>query len=1572
MSTPYDDLIQRLANPYQDLVESMVAERDLPDEEARRLYARAKAGDRVAERELMRRYRLAVPGTQTARVIQSPLYQFVYRAIAAPAVRGPLFGLYEPPEPPRVVGDLSTRRPSTTLENVVGTGIEVATSVSTPFAIPFTAPARLLVAAASSSRGRLGAMLARQYFRNMVESGAAGTVYGAVRAFTDPKTRERLLRAQSDTERAAIIAESAGEHGATWAAFSVPLTFFGNALARWLSGRAPKAAPVAESASRGDPRDRYMPGASEEIERVVQDVYRTRPTYTPPAATFGSPPPPPPQETVGRAVEAVYGVRPTYAPPAARFGQAVEQVARRAQAEYGVPAEAVKAAVEAVRSGVPAPAAVARRAKVDKATAAMALEAASPPEVLKVLAPAVDAAVEILQNATPQQLVALRYLKEAKPVDLAKALRGTRATQSNPRALGLNKRHKIEVARKYGLDISQAEKLARYAAAHGISVEEALHRLGETLRQQSGQLTLGILSPGSVMEGHKEALRRAGATPLEGWAASVFHWAREYDEWAAAFERSVKEWAPQIWDDVSKELQPLYRAARRVYAAASRRAAEETLTPVEKLLEAVKLGEGGHAWYDDSWQAIIQAYGPDYAHRFAAVVAVTSEGGERGKKVAQNMSDAIKVWETWIREGVDAVERTVPKHQYKMIRRILSGEDPEQVISGRKILNFYRALTGDPNAVVVDRWMVRAFIGRELDKGESPTDQEYDFIEGVVRQLAHQMGMEPRAFQARVWVAMRAEAVKAGKLRGDPVESFKTLLDRTPTLYEVFKVAEARVNHGKNTPPHLSTPEGIQRALREHEFVIITAQNPKEDRPVTAYIRKGEDPNTNLVRQLTETYNLKAEQIIPVGGYYDNRPEESFIVYGLRLKDAISLARQYGQASIFHSKYGIVDVPVEPKATRTTAYLPTGEVRFGTSEELVATGGYSTIYRPDGQPITFRAEINWQSPIELSISKQRPLLPLGESGSVRLSLLWDAMFGRFRPAPGAPPEAEAIAAQATKVRDHYVRDYIMRTGRVPETRPTVQVEVKKDGTWTFASGLQAFEEAATAFKLTSPLTHERNLLSNVFSGLLYPLEAAVAARSPQAGLQVLAGYGAAFPRAARNLVTALRNELAVAGARANEEAILAMRGKAVERGPVIPGAVGVRIRTPFRLLALADAAVKEVLRSGAIYQSAYRTAVKEGKSGDALIDRMAELVTNPTKEMIEYAERKAREHTFSEDLGEFGRALLMARDAVPGGRLVFPFIITPVNVMKFFLRRTPAGVLTAFKVEGNRIVLREGGEAEEALARSLVGSMLLGLFGWMAYTGVVTGGGPSDPSRRRALLATGWQPYSVRVGNQYISYRGIEPLATFLAAAADTVESFRHDPDKVVPNLTRQLTRSIANATFVNQLSGLLEVTSNPYEAERYIADTAASTVVPAAVGALARTLDPTVRDPQNVWQRFATRVPGLRQAVPAKTDVYGREVRLEGVALLTPPMSAIRSDPLLEEAVRLGVSIPEPSKKVKVRGKEVERTPEKRAEIKRRRAQYYEALSRLVASTAYQRLDDDTKRRVLERWIRKISEAVR
>jgi hypothetical protein len=77
-------------------------------------------------------------------------------------------------------------------------------------------------------------------------------------------------------------------------------------------------------------------------------------------------------------------------------------------------------------------------------------------------------------------------------------------------------------------------------------------------------------------------------------------------------------------------------------------------------------------------------------------------------------------------------------------------------LNGQKTNAFARAIAGDPNAVVIDVWMIRA-AGMDASKGVNKT--QYNMLADTVRLMASEHGLTPRTTQALIWIVARGNHV---------------------------------------------------------------------------------------------------------------------------------------------------------------------------------------------------------------------------------------------------------------------------------------------------------------------------------------------------------------------------------------------------------------------------------------------------------------------------------------------------------------------------------------------------------------------------------------------------------------------------------------------------------------------------------------------------------------------------------------------------------------------------------------------------------------------------------------------
>jgi hypothetical protein len=128
----------------------------------------------------------------------------------------------------------------------------------------------------------------------------------------------------------------------------------------------------------------------------------------------------------------------------------------------------------------------------------------------------------------------------------------------------------------------------------------------------------------------------------------------------------------------------------------------------------------------------------------------------------------------WTREAVrtNGAAR-VGRYPNAMAPRIRAALDGDLLaVGGLKVTNFARAILGDTDAVVLDRWALRAAGHGRI----TCTEKQYARIADEYRTAARSVGETPRDFQAIVWVVSRDSATRSdGRPQG--LADINTLLE---------------------------------------------------------------------------------------------------------------------------------------------------------------------------------------------------------------------------------------------------------------------------------------------------------------------------------------------------------------------------------------------------------------------------------------------------------------------------------------------------------------------------------------------------------------------------------------------------------------------------------------------------------------------------------------------------------------------------------------------------------------------------------------------------------------------------
>jgi hypothetical protein len=353
--------------------------------------------------------------------------------------------------------------------------------------------------------------------------------------------------------------------------------------------------------------------------------------------------------------------------------------------------------------------------------------------------------------------------------------------------------------------------------------------------------------------------------------------------------------------------------------------------------------------------------------------------------------------------------------------------------------------------------------------------------------------------------------------------------------------------------------------------------------------------------------------------------------------------------------------------------------------------------------------------------------------------------------------------------------------------------------------------------LSSPVSHAKNIVSNTMFGLYQIPERLIASFYSNTLPPGVRSWKALTPGSeadkiaydeALTMIQSLRNglvegfDLASTAFKKNQPNDLMSKIEA-QRGTTLPSIssaafgieqdkwlgkaidyYGTAVTLPGRMLMAEDEFFKGVLyrmelntlitrRSKSVYREALASGMPEA---DAIAKAEAEAVSlfqNPTRDLDEAASLFAQKGTFTAELPPALKNLQQTFNH-PALKVVVPFFKTPANIGLQVIERTPFAPLSS---QWREEIAKGGVYRDMALAKVTLGSGILATFAAMSAEGNITGRGPARKADRDALLRDGWQPYSIKVGDSYYSYSGMEPVSALLAIAADYAEYAQHETD---------------------------------------------------------------------------------------------------------------------------------------------------------------------------------------------------
>lgn len=409
------------------------------------------------------------------------------------------------------------------------------------------------------------------------------------------------------------------------------------------------------------------------------------------------------------------------------------------------------------------------------------------------------------------------------------------------------------------------------------------------------------------------------------------------------------------------------------------------------------------------------------------------------------------------------------------------------------------------------------------------------------------------------------------------------------------------------------------------------------------------------------------------------------------------------------------------------------------------------------------------------------------------------------------------------------------------------------------------------------------------------------------------------------------------------------------------------------------------------------------------------------------AEETARERTFQNEgklsgvMGGMRNALnkLSIKDKQGGsiglGDIMLPFTNVPGNIASAAIQYSPAGFINAGaevvkvlnKAKAGTLTASEQAKAVTDFGRAFNGTMGIALFAVLAGAGVMNVAGDDDEDKEALEKSEGvsgtqlnlsalnrWiagESTEWRDGDNLVSIGFLDPINAQMTYGALLADCYKDEGLTFANVAGGNLESAFQSVMDLPAMSQFQEI-ANGYKyskaktkggkvaeaALRYGASQATS-FVPNIVSGVAQGVDGTVRDTYNgdtVWENnlnaMKSKIPGLRETLPAALDNWGQEKKYTGTAAenflnatLNPgSVTKYRTSAVNQELYRLesmNIDVKYPEKKAPLdgsrNGKDVDLTQDERRQYQMAYGQTaYANIQKVIQSSVYKQSSDAEK----------------
>ncbi len=386
-----------------------------------------------------------------------------------------------------------------------------------------------------------------------------------------------------------------------------------------------------------------------------------------------------------------------------------------------------------------------------------------------------------------------------------------------------------------------------------------------------------------------------------------------------------------------------------------------------------------------------------------------------------------------------------------------------------------------------------------------------------------------------------------------------------------------------------------------------------------------------------------------------------------------------------------------------------------------------------------------------------------------------------------------------------------------------------------------------------------------------------------------------------------------------------------------------------------------------------------------------------TPEMLKKVEHFARYATFNDEPGRVSAFFSGIRDDPDhpwrGGilRMIIPFIRTSGNLTKRGIEMTPGlGLAISQKISKKvpvtkdgvtKMVTKEVNDLPNIIAKQIEGAVIAAALFTKLEKGEITAAPPMGKGARAIAYAAGKPPWSIKFGDTWFSYRGIEPFNIPIAATAIAYNEIKNAKDdesrsKIVWNVVNNIKENIISSSYFQNIQNIF----SPYGDIEGAGQRTLASLVPyssfwRSIGKATEALvegNAKIRDTHTIAGAFSQTLPFAYGMAKPRIDALGNEVTMQGgpIRQLVPfKYSEEQPGTLYAELERLKVSPGALSKKIELRnGEKITLDDDMYREYQiRTGATIQKRLENLVNQPNYQRLSDEKQHDLLWRIIKRV-----